>query len=119
MLQMWLTGFGSKDKIKLYNKSESWREQKGVRKMEIGVRIKKSLYVLAGIFCMIMLLPLTVSADRTKADVQKLLPGYKEWFYWSRAYYPQGGSTDIYLMCPEEDLTFDEILYYLEDITGK
>lgn len=75
--------------------------------------------IITCLFFSFLLLPINASAARNKADVQKLLPAYNSWFSTTTAYYPGGGKTDIHLICPEKDITFNEILYYIEDITQK
>lgn len=81
--------------------------------------MKKITTFLATLLLMLILLPVNASAARTQAQVEKMLPEYKEWFAWYPYYYPEGGSIDTYLVCPEEDLTSDEIVHYVEDITTK
>lgn len=81
-------------------------------------RIKWSITIVCLCLC-ILLLPVNASASRSKADVKKILPEYSTWFSWASAQYPGGGSTDIHLICPQKDVTFHEILYFIEDITKK
>lgn len=80
--------------------------------------IKKLCTTILGLLILFAILPLHVDAARTKKEVQELLAGYEDWIDWASLYTTEG-VYNIHFSCPEEDITYDEMIYYLEDITTK
>lgn len=77
-------------------------------------KIVKIMPLLMGCFILCFLFPVNVHAERSTAEIKKVLNAYSDWFTWhdKDSYYRDY----TYMECPKKNVSQDAMIRYIDDI---